>query len=52
MGQGRIASGMGRHKEEADLGPGGSLDLNIIHSAGPTLLRSALGRRNKIKISR
>jgi hypothetical protein len=36
VGQGRIAGGMGRHEEEANLGPGGSLDLNIIHSADPT----------------
>jgi hypothetical protein len=26
------------------------LDLNIIHSAGPILPRSALGRQNKIRI--
>jgi hypothetical protein len=52
VGQGRIAGGMGRREEESDLGPGGSLDLSIIHSADPILPRSALGRRNKIKITR
>jgi hypothetical protein len=52
VGQGRIASGMGQREEEADLGPSGSLDLSIIHSAGPILPRSTLGRRNKIRISR
>jgi hypothetical protein len=52
VGQGRIAGEMGRHEEEADLGPDGSLDLNIIHGVGPILPRNALGRRNKIRISR
>jgi hypothetical protein len=52
VGQGRIAGGMGRHEEEADLDPGGSLNSNIIHGAGPILPHSALGRRNKIRISR
>jgi hypothetical protein len=52
VGHGRTAGGMGRRGEGADLGLGGSLDLNITHSAGPILLRSALGRRNKIRISR
>jgi hypothetical protein len=51
MGQGRTAGGIGRHEEEADLGPGGSLDLSIIHSTDPILPRSTLGRRNKISIS-
>jgi hypothetical protein len=52
VGQGSIAGGMGRHEEEADLDPDGSLDLNIVHDVGPILPRSALGRRNKIRISR
>jgi hypothetical protein len=52
MGQGRIAGRMGRREEEANLGPGGSLDLSIIHSADPILPRNALRRRNKIRISR
>jgi hypothetical protein len=52
VGHGRTASGMGRYGEGADLGSGGSLDLNIIHGAGLILPRSALGRRNKIRISR
>jgi hypothetical protein len=51
VGQRRIAGGMGRHEEEADLGLGGSLDLNIIHNAGPILPHSALRCQNKIKIS-
>jgi hypothetical protein len=37
VGHGRTVDGMGRHEEEADLGPGGSLDLSIIHSAGSIL---------------
>jgi hypothetical protein len=31
MGHGRTAGGMSRRREGTDLGPGGSLDLNIIH---------------------
>jgi hypothetical protein len=50
--QGRIAGGMGRREEEADSGPGGSLDLSIIHNADPILPRNALERRNKIRIGR
>jgi hypothetical protein len=52
MGQGRITGGMGRHEEEAGLGPGGSLNSSIILSTDPILLRSALRCRNKIRISR
>jgi hypothetical protein len=52
MGQGRIAGEMGRPEEEADLGPGGSLDLSITKSTGLILPRSILGHRNKIRISR
>jgi hypothetical protein len=52
VGQGRTAGAMGRREEEADLGPGDSLDLSVIHSADPTFPRSALGRRNKLGISR
>jgi hypothetical protein len=52
MGQGRTTSGMGRCEEEVDSGPGGSLDLSVIHSADPTFPRSALGRWNKLWISR
>jgi hypothetical protein len=52
MDQGRIAGGMGWHEEEADLGPSSLLGLSIIHSAGLILPRSALGRRNKMRISR
>jgi hypothetical protein len=33
VGHGRTAGGMGRRREGTDLGPGGSPDLNIIHSA-------------------
>jgi hypothetical protein len=51
VGQGRTAGGIGQHKEEADLGPGGSLDLSIIHSTDPILPRSTLGRQNKLGIS-
>jgi hypothetical protein len=36
VGHGRTAGGMGRREEEADSGPGGSLDLSAIHSADPT----------------
>jgi hypothetical protein len=39
MGHGRTAGGMGRRREGTYLGPGGSLDLNIIHSADPTFPR-------------
>jgi hypothetical protein len=39
VGHGRTAGGMGRRREGTDLGPGGSLDLNIIHSTDPTLPR-------------
>jgi hypothetical protein len=52
VGQGRTAGGMGRCEEEADSGPGGSLDLSVIHNVDPTFLRNALGRRNKLGISR
>jgi hypothetical protein len=51
MGQGRIAGEMGRHEEEAGLGPGISLNSSIIRSTDPILPRSALRRRNKIRIS-
>jgi hypothetical protein len=36
---GRTAGGMGRRREGTDLDPGGSPDLNIIHSADPTFPR-------------
>jgi hypothetical protein len=52
VGQGRTAGGMDRHEEEANLGPGGSLDLSIIHITDPILPRSTLDRRNKLGISR
>jgi hypothetical protein len=52
VGQGRIAGGMGRHEEEADLGTSGLLGLSIIHSAGLILPHSTLGRQNKMRISR
>jgi hypothetical protein len=52
LGQGRTAGGMGRRKEEADSGPGGSWDLNAIHNTDPTFPRSTLGRRKKLGISR
>jgi hypothetical protein len=41
VGQGRTDGGMGRREEEADSGPGGSLDLSAIHSADPTFPRRA-----------
>jgi hypothetical protein len=41
VGQGRTAGGMGRREEEADLGPGGSLDLSAIHIVDPTFPRRA-----------
>jgi hypothetical protein len=52
VGQGRTIGGMGRREEEADSGPGGSLDLSVIHSADPTFPSSALGRWNRLGISR
>jgi hypothetical protein len=39
VGHGRTAGGMGRRRGGADLGPGGSMDLNIIHSVDPTFPR-------------
>jgi hypothetical protein len=39
MGHGRTAGGMGRCREGTSLGPGGSFDLNIIHSADPIFPR-------------
>jgi hypothetical protein len=40
VGQVRTAGGMGRCEKEADSGPGGSLDLSVLHSADPTFPRT------------
>jgi hypothetical protein len=52
VGQGRTASRMGRRREWADSGPGGSPDLSIIHSSDPILPRDTLGHRNQMRIGR
>jgi hypothetical protein len=52
VGQGRTTGRMGRRREWVDSGPGGSLDLNVIHNSDPTFPRDTLGRRNQMRISR
>jgi hypothetical protein len=42
---------MGRRREGADVGLGGSWDLSVIHSVDPIFPRDTLGRQNQIKIS-
>jgi hypothetical protein len=50
--QGRNAGRMGRRREWADSGLGGSLDLRVIHGSDPIFPRDTLGRRNQMRISR
>jgi hypothetical protein len=51
VGQGRTAGRMGRRKEGADVGPSGSWDLSVIHSANSIFPRDILERQNQVKIS-
>ena len=52
VGQRRTAGRMGRRREWANAGQGGSWGFSIIHSSDPILPRDHLGHRNQVRISR